>query len=101
MARPSPIAAPSERGTIGIDRGIESPALDLGERELLFFELSHSGPIHRQGVVHPVLRLDSSHTVQSDLLECSLGLTHGGEQLLGRGLDLDHGRTPSNSSPES
>jgi hypothetical protein len=70
-------------------------ASDLGEGERFFFELSHSGPIHRSGVVHPVLRLDSSHPVQSNLLERPLGLTQGREQFLGRVLDLDHRRTLS------
>jgi hypothetical protein len=28
-----------------------------------------------------------------------LGVAQGGEQLLGRGLDLDHGRTPTTAPP--
>jgi hypothetical protein len=73
----------------------EPPASGLGDRELLFFELSQSGPVRASRVVHPVLRLDSSHSVQSNLFERLLGVVQGGEKLLGRGLDLDHRRTLS------
>jgi len=75
--------------------GLTKRASGLDGRELLCFEFRHSGLIRRSGVVNAVLRLDTSHTVQSDLLERSLGVTQGGEQLLRRGLGLDHRRTLS------